>query len=93
MDQILGVVQTLERESSSRLTTLETQRVACRGDVTRMHEALFGNGKPGLIADLREMQTLSGLKSKWFWLLATAIPASVSGLAGAVFGAVAARLF
>jgi len=93
MDQILGIVQALERESSSRLTTLETQRVACRVDVQRMHECLFGNGKPGLVAELREMRTLSSLKSKWFWMLATAIPATASGLLGAIFGAVAARVF
>ncbi len=93
MDQILGIVQTLERESSTRLTTLETQRIACRADVARMHEALFGNGKCGLLAEMRDIQVLSNVKSRWFWLLATAAPAAASGLAGAIFGAVAARVF
>jgi hypothetical protein len=93
MDQILSIVQTLERESSTRLTTLETQRVACRAEVVRIHEALFGNGKPGALSDIHEIRTLGNLKSKWFWLLATALPATASGLLGAIFGAVAARVF
>ncbi len=95
MDQILGIVQTLERESSTRLTTLETQRVACRTEVERMYRAMFGvNGNtPGMVTDVRDLKTMAGLKSKWFWLFATAVPAAASGLAGAIFGAVAARVF
>lgn len=93
LDEILKAIQAIELESGNRLTTLETQRLACRADVTRMYECLFGNGKPGLVSEVREMRTLSGLKSRWFWLLATAIPATASGLCGAVIGAVTAKVF
>jgi hypothetical protein len=93
LDAILTAVQHAEHEASTRLTTLETYRISCRSEVERMSETLFGNGKPGLLTEFRQLQAVAGLKSKWFWLMATAVPAVASGAIGALFGAVAARMF
>jgi hypothetical protein len=68
LDAILEAIRTLERESSTRLTTLETYRQSCREEVIGMRTALFGNGKVGLLSDVRELKSSASLQSRWFWV-------------------------
>ena len=65
---------------NERLSALERQTDENGKTIWRVFEAVYGNGKPGLIADVQAIrQTLEAQKSHgqaWQWLVTTAIAAA-----------------
>lgn len=70
---------------NERLAALERQTDENGKTIWRVFEAVYGNGKPGLIADVQAIrQTLEAQKShgqSWQWLVTTAIAAAAVAVA------------
>lgn len=66
--------------TSERLAALETEVKESRKKIDKLFDAVYGNGKPGLIADVQAIrQKLDDQKNHgqtWQWLAATVISAS-----------------
>lgn len=78
------------RERVAHLETLAAKQEETSKTIWRIFEAVYGNGKPGLIAQMQAIQTkldaATAHKSDWKWLVSTiiAIAAVLVALKGTI---------
>jgi len=74
-----------------RMSSMENQMVENNKTTWRIHEAIYGNGKPGLVTEIRLLRQSVDLhiaahrerRVDWKWLITSGI--AVAAIAGAFF--------